>query len=92
MEFAIILLGHSEDENSFVYLPVDAKFPKDVYEQLIFAYKNALPDDIEQATKNLETTLRKVAKDIRDKYIDPPQTTDFAIMFLPFEGIYAEVI
>jgi DNA recombination protein RmuC len=92
VEFAIKLPGRSEDENSFVYLPVDAKFPKDVYEQLIFAYENALPDDIEQATKNLENTIRKMAKDIRDKYIDPPHTTDFAIMFLPFEGIYAEVI
>jgi DNA recombination protein RmuC len=92
VEFAIKLPGRSEDENSFVYLPVDAKFPKDVYEQLIFAYENALPDDIEKATKNLENTIRKMAKDIRDKYIDPPHTTDFAIMFLPFEGIYAEVI
>jgi DNA recombination protein RmuC len=92
VEFAIKLPGRSEDENSFVYLPVDAKFPKDVYEQLIVAYENAMPDDIEQATKNLENTIRKMAKDVRDKYIDPPHTTDFAIMFLPFEGIYAEVI
>jgi DNA recombination protein RmuC len=92
VEFAIKLPGRSEDENSFVYLPIDAKFPKDVYEQLIVAYENAIPDDIEQATKSLENTIRKMAKDIRDKYIDPPNTTDFAIMFLPFEGIYAEVI
>ncbi|MCU0388522.1 MAG: DNA recombination protein RmuC [Chitinophagaceae bacterium] len=92
VEFAIKLPGRSEDESSFVYLPVDAKFPKDVYEHLIAAYENALPDDIEQATKSLENTIRKMAKDIRDKYIDPPHTTDFAIMFLPFEGIYAEVI
>jgi DNA recombination protein RmuC len=75
-----------------VYQPVDAKFPKDVYEHLIAAYENALPDELEQATKSLENTIRKMAKDIRDKYIDPPNTTDFAIMFLPFEGIYAEVI
>jgi DNA recombination protein RmuC len=92
VEFAIKLPGRSEDESSFVYLPVDAKFPKDVYETLIAAYENALPDDIETATKNLENTIRKMAKDIRDKYIDPPNTTDFAIMFLPFESIYAEVI
>jgi DNA recombination protein RmuC len=92
VEFAIKLPGRSEDESSFVYLPVDAKFPKDVYEHLIAAYENALPDEIEQATKSLENTIRKMAKDIRDKYIDPPNTTDFAIMFLPFEGIYAEVI
>ena len=92
VEFAIKLPGRSEDENSFVYLPVDAKFPKDTYEHLIAAYENAIPDDIELATKNLETVIKKMAKDIRDKYLDPPNTTDFAIMFLPFESIYAEVI
>ena len=92
VEFAIKLPGRSEDESTFVYLPIDAKFPKDAYEHLINAYENAIPDDIEIATKNLEATIRKMAKDIRDKYIDPPNTTDFAIMFLPFESIYAEVI
>jgi DNA recombination protein RmuC len=92
VEFAIKLPGRSEDESAFVYLPIDAKFPKDAYEHLITAYENAIPDDIESATKNMETTIRRMAKDIRDKYIDPPHTTDFAIMFLPFESIYAEVI
>jgi DNA recombination protein RmuC len=92
VEFAIKLPGRSEDESAFVYLPIDAKFPKDAYEHLIAAYDNALPDDIETATKNMEATIRKMAKDIRDKYLDPPHTTDFAIMFLPFESIYAEVI
>lgn len=92
VEFAIKLPGRSEDEKEIVYLPIDAKFPKDTYEHLIAAYENAIPDDIEAATKNLENTIRKMAKDIRDKYIDPPNTTDFAIMFLPFESIYAEVI
>lgn len=92
VEFAIKLPGRSEDEKEVVYLPIDAKFPKDTYEHLIAAYENAIPDDIEAATKNLENTIRKMAKDIRDKYIDPPNTTDFAIMFLPFESIYAEVI
>jgi DNA recombination protein RmuC len=92
VEFAIKLPGRSQDENEFVYLPIDAKFPKDTYEHLIAAYENAIPDDIEAATKNLETTIKKMAKDIRDKYLDPPNTTDFAIMFLPFESIYAEVI
>jgi len=86
------LPGRSEDESSIVYLPIDAKFPKDTYEHLINAYENAIPDEIEVATKNLESTIRKMAKDIRDKYIDPPSTTDFAILFLPFESIYAEVI
>ena len=92
VEFAIKLPGKNEEEGAVVYLPVDAKFPKDIYEHLIAAYENAIPDDIEQASKNLETTIRKMAKDIRDKYIDPPNTTDFAILFLPFESIYAEVI
>jgi len=92
VEFAIKLPGRSEDESAFVYLPIDAKFPKDTYEHLIAAYENAIPDDIETATKNLETVIKKMAKDIRDKYLDPPNTTDFAIMFLPFESIYAEVI
>ena len=92
VEFAIKLPGRSEDESSFVYLPIDAKFPKDTYEHLIAAYENAIPDEVEVATKNLETVIKKMAKDIRDKYLDPPNTTDFAIMFLPFESIYAEVI
>lgn len=92
VEFAIKLPGRNEDENKFVYLPVDAKFPKDAYEHLVAAYENAIPDDIETATKLMEATIRKMAKDIRDKYLDPPNTTDFAIMFLPFESIYAEVI
>ena len=92
VEFAIKLPGRSEDESVFVYLPVDAKFPKDAYEHLINAYENAVPDDIEAASKNMEATIRKMAKDIREKYIDPPHTTDFAILFLPFESIYAEVI
>ena len=92
VEFAIRLPGKSEDESSFVYLPIDAKFPKDTYEHLLTAYENAIPEEIETATKNLENTIKKMAKDIRDKYIDPPNTTDFAILFLPFEGIYAEVI
>lgn len=92
VEFAIKLPGRSEDESAIVYLPIDAKFPKDTYEHLIEAYENAIPDDIETASKNLETVIKKMAKDIRDKYLDPPNTTDFAIMFLPFESIYAEVI
>jgi DNA recombination protein RmuC len=92
VEFAIKLPGRSEDESDFVYLPIDAKFPKDTYEHLLAAYESAIPDDIEVATKNMETVIKKMAKDIRDKYLDPPNTTDFAIMFLPFESIYAEVI
>jgi DNA recombination protein RmuC len=92
VEFAIKLPGRSEDESSIVYLPIDAKFPKDVYEQLLNAYEHSSIEDVEVATKALENTIKKMAKDIRDKYIDPPNTTDFAILFLPFESIYAEVI
>lgn len=91
VEFAIKLPGRDED-NSVVWLPVDAKFPKDVYEQLQTAYEIGELPAIETAQKNLESTIKKMAKDIHDKYIDPPNTTDFGIMFLPFEGIYAEVV
>ena len=91
VEFAIKLPGRDEG-NSVVYLPVDAKFPKDIYEQLQEAYDTADPVLIEAATRLMENVIKKMAKDIRDKYIDPPNTTDFAIMFLPFEGIYAEIV
>ncbi len=92
VEFAIKLPGRSENENEVVYLPIDAKFPKDVYESLLTAYDNGVPEEITKALNQLESVIKKMAKDIHDKYINPPVTTDFAIMFLPFEGIYAEVI
>ena len=91
VEFAVKLPG-KDDARDFVYLPIDAKFPKDVYEQLLDAYDSADAQAIETAGKLLESTIRKMAKDISDKYLDPPATTDFGVMFLPFEGIYAEVI
>ncbi len=91
VEFAVKLPGR-DDLQEFVFLPIDAKFPKDIYEQLLNAYDTADTQAIESAGKLLETTVRKMAKDICDKYLDPPYTTDFGIMFLPFEGIYAEVI
>lgn len=91
VEFAVKLPG-KDDLAQSVYLPIDAKFPKDMYEQLLDAYDTADPQQIETAGKNLETTIRKMAKDISDKYLDPPATTEFGIMFLPFEGIYAEVV
>jgi DNA recombination protein RmuC len=92
VEFAIKLPGRSDDEKNIVYLPIDAKFPKDIYENLVSAYDKGSVEEIEAATKLMEAAIKKNAKDIRDKYIDPPNTTDFAIMFLPFESIYAEVI
>lgn len=91
VEFAVKLPG-KDDLAQCVYLPIDAKFPKDMYEQLLDAYDTADPQQIETAGKNMETTIRKMAKDISDKYLDPPTTTEFGIMFLPFEGIYAEVV
>lgn len=91
VEFAIKLPG-KDDSNSTVYLPIDAKFPKDVYEQYYDAYEAGDILLIESSGKQLESTIKKMAKDIHDKYVDPPFTTDFAIMFLPFESIYAEVI
>jgi len=91
VEFAIKLPGR-DDNNGQVWLPVDAKFPKDIYEQLQTAYEFGDIVQIEIAQKNLDATIKRMAKDIGDKYIDPPNTTDFGIMFLPFEGIYAEVV
>lgn len=91
VEFAIKLPGR-DDQNSTVWLPVDAKFPKDIYEQLQSAHDTGDLLKIDAAQKMLEQTIKKMAKDIHDKYIDPPNTTDFGIMFLPFEGIYAEVV
>ncbi len=91
VEFAIKLPGQ-DDTGSVVWLPVDAKFPRDVYEHLQNAYDTGDPALVETAQKALENTIRKMARDIHDKYIDPPHTTGFAIMFLPFEGIYAEVV
>ena len=91
VEFAIKLPGRDEN-NSVVWLPVDAKFPKDIYEQLQAAHDTGDLLKIDIAQKLLEQTIKKMAKDIHDKYIDPPNTTDFGIMFLPFEGIYAEVV
>ena len=91
VEFAIKLPGKDESKEP-VYLPIDAKFPKDVYEQYIDAYEEGDTALIESTSRQLETTIKRMAKDIHDKYIEPPYTTDFAIMFLPFENIYAEVI
>lgn len=90
VEFAIKLPG-KENSNDTVYLPVDAKFPKDVYEQYQDAYEAGDAALIETSSRQLEITIKKMAKDIHDKYVEP-FTTDFAIMFLPFENIYAEVI
>ena len=91
VEFAIKLPGKDGGKEP-VYLPIDAKFPKDVYEQYVDAYEAGDVSLMETTSKQLEITLKRMAKDIHDKYIEPPYTTDFAILFLPFESIYAEVI
>ena len=91
VEFAVKLPG-KEDGLECVYLPIDAKFPKDAYEQYLDAYESGNVEAINATSRQLETIIKKMARDIRDKYLDPPYTTDFGIMFLPFENIYAEVI
>ncbi len=91
VEFAVKLPG-SDKSNECVWLPIDAKFPKDAYEILQDAYDTTDAAQIDAAQKNLEQTIKKMAKDISEKYLDPPHTTDFGILFLPFEGIYAEMI
>jgi DNA recombination protein RmuC len=90
VEFAIKLPG---DENGApVWLPIDAKFPMEHYERLTTAQENGDPTAVEAAIKTLETQLKRCAKDICEKYINPPKTTDFALLFLPSEGLYAEAI
>src|SRR5881396_349051 len=90
VEFAIKLPG---DENGApVWLPIDAKFPMEHYDRLAAAQEKGDPAAVETATKTLETQLKRCSKDICEKYINPPKTTDFALLFLPSEGLYAEAI
>ena len=89
VEFAIKLPGEGDLP---VYLPIDAKFPADAYHHLVDAYEAGDPEAIKAASSELETRIKGAAKDIRDKYVEPPYTTTFGIMFLPFEGLYAEVV
>jgi DNA recombination protein RmuC len=90
VEFAIKLPG---DENGApVWLPIDAKFPMEHYDRLAMAQEKGDPAAVETAIKTLETQLKRCAKDICEKYINPPKTTDFALLFLPSEGLYAEAI
>lgn len=89
VEYAVKLPG---DKDNPVWLPIDAKFPADAYSNLVDAYDTGDVALIETNTKILRDRLRSFAKDIHDKYISPPDTTDFAIMFLPFEGLYAEAV
>jgi len=89
VEFAVKLPG---DEDGVVYLPIDSKFPGDAYSNLLEAYELGDQDKIDTCAKELVRMIKVCAKDIREKYIYPPFTTEFGIMFLPFEGLYAEVV
>ena len=89
VEYAIKLPGRNDDP---VWLPIDSKFPMEDYQRLIDAQEQANIGLIEELSKSLEARIKQEAKDIKDKYIDPPNTTDFGILFLPFEGLYAEVL
>jgi DNA recombination protein RmuC len=92
VEFAIKLPGDSDAGSGHVYLPIDAKFPSTLYEQLTAAYESGNTSLIDGARKNLANSAKQSARTIHDKYVDPPNTTDFALMFLPTEGLYAEVV
>ena len=89
VEFAVKLPA---EEGGFIYLPIDSKFPGDTYFALREALESGDREQIDACEKTLLNTLRSEARDIHDKYIDPPHTTDFAILFLPFEGLYSEVV
>ena len=91
VEFAIKLPG-KDHQGKEVYLPIDAKFPQEDYIRLQEAYDSADLAAIEQAKKSLVRSIKNFAKSIRDKYIDPPYTTDFGILFLPIEGLFAELV
>jgi DNA recombination protein RmuC len=91
VEFAIKLPGRQDDDKG-ILLPLDSKFPIEDYQLLLQAYDQGDSAGIETAQKDLARKIRLSAKNIRDKYLDPPATTDFAIMFLPIEGLYAEVL
>ncbi len=89
VEFAIKLPGADGEQ---VYLPIDSKFPSDAYAALQDAYDSGSAEAVQAAAQSMITRIKSFAKDIHDKYVEPPYTTDFAIMFLPFEGLYAEAV
>lgn len=89
VEYAVRLPG---DDGVPVYLPIDSKFPGDAYSNLLDAYDSGSRERVDAAAGALVAQIKKEARDIRDKYVSPPHTTEFAVMFLPFEGLYAEVV
>jgi DNA recombination protein RmuC len=92
VEFAVKLPARSDDSTQELLLPIDSKFPIEDYERLIDASEGRGSETPEAVSKRLELSIRKFARDIHNKYINPPMTTDFAIMFVPTEGLYAEVL
>lgn len=91
VEFAVKIPSKTS-EDQFVLLPIDSKYPSAVWDKLSLAYENADKDEIEAQKKALVIDIKKMAKDIKEKYIEVPYTTDFGLMFLPFEGLFAEVM
>ena len=92
VEFAIKLPGQKADRDKVVWLPIDSKFPQEDYQRLLDAQEAADKELAEKSIRNLESRIKAEAKFIKEKYLDPPRTTDFGIMFLPVEGLYAEVL
>lgn len=89
VEYAVKLPGDGDEK---IWLPIDSKFPTDAYSQLLDAYDTADPANVDAALKQLKSRVKQFARDICTKYVSPPETTDFAIMFLPTEGLYAELV
>jgi len=92
VEFCVRLPGRDRDGDDVVWLPIDAKFPQEDYQRLLDAHERADLDGQAAALKQLDARVRAAAREIRSKYVNPPKTTDFAVMFLPTEGLYAEVV
>jgi len=92
VEFAIKLPGQQADREKIVWMPIDSKFPQEDYHRLMDAQETADKELAEKSIKNLEMRIKAEARHIKEKYLDPPNTTDFGIMFLPVEGLYAEVL
>jgi DNA recombination protein RmuC len=92
VEYAVCLPGRDDGADSQVWLPIDSKFPQEDYQRLLDAVDAADPEGVEKSAAALMRTIKTEGQRIRDKYLNPPRTTDFAIMFLPTEGLYAEVL
>ncbi|MCD7855468.1 MAG: DNA recombination protein RmuC [Clostridiales bacterium] len=90
VEYAVKIPSAADD--SFIYLPIDSKFPGDTYAKLLDAYDTGIKENVDLAAKELLNRIKSEAKDIHDKYIAPPITTEFAVLFLPFEGLYCEAV